>query len=157
MGDPLLDQHEFPFTEDELFRALCLLQDGDDACEEARLIAACVRGEYEEGGWSVSDEVFAALALLSPELQSRANEYMRARWDAWRAGLVSSALHRERLPPGADPPPSLLGSADEEIAGYVADWEQGCTALADWVRRRQAGEPVGSDPPPWPGQQEDAE
>jgi hypothetical protein len=120
-----LAESGFPFTEDELYRAFCLLQSEQDARYEAHLIAACVRGE-QEGGWSISDEVLGALALLSADLRERADAYMRARWEVWRlSGL--------------------------DMAAATADWQRGCAALAEWVRQRQAGETVSDEPPPWPG------
>jgi hypothetical protein len=95
--------------------------------------------------------VFAAFALLSDDLRERVETYMRDRWERMRPSLLFTALRREGLPGGSDPTPSALRAADEELAQYIADWEQGCTELAEWVRRRQAGEPVGKEPPPWPG------
>jgi hypothetical protein len=41
------------------------------------------------------------------------------------------------------PPPAPATAADHPLAQYVADWEQGCTAFAEWVRRRQAGRRAG--------------
>lgn len=150
VSDSPLDQPEFPFTEDELYRAFCLLESDQDAREEARIITECARGQ-REGGWSISDEAFAALALVSAELHARVDAFMRARWEAWRAGLIMTALRGEGLPPGSEPTPSALRAADEEIARYAAEWRAGCAALAEWVRRRQASEPVEDEPPSWPG------
>lgn len=152
-----LDPQSLPFTEDELFRAFALTGDEQEAREGARWLADLLAGGAYEGGWSISDAVFAALALLSDDLRERVDTYMRDRWERMRPSTVFNALRREGLPGGCDPTPSALRMADEEIAAYVADWERGCAALAEWVRRRQAGEPVGDEPPPWPGQVEGAE
>ncbi|HEX6371107.1 MAG TPA: hypothetical protein VF006_19470 [Longimicrobium sp.] len=67
---------------------------------------------------------------------------------------VRDALRREGLPPGSEPTASALRAADDEVARYLADWRRGCAALAEWVRRRQAGGPVGNVPPPWAGLEE---
>ncbi len=146
-----IDANDLPFTEDELFRALSLLNDRQEARQAAREFAETLAGGGYDGAWSVSDEVFAALALVPGELAERVDAYMRAQWRRMRPSLIHAALRREGLPPGSEPTPFALGAADEEIAAYVADWEQGCTALAEWVRRRQAGEPGEDEPPPWPG------
>jgi hypothetical protein len=152
-----LDPKWLPFTEDELFRAFALTGDEQEARDGARWFADLLAGGAYEGGWSISDAVFAALALLSDDLGKRVDAYMRDRWEGMRRSTVFSALRREGLPSGSDPTPSALRAADAELARYVADWEQGCAELAEWVRRRQAGEPVGDEPPPWPGQVEGAE
>jgi hypothetical protein len=80
-----------------------------------------------------------------------------AEWEAMRCMAVRTALRREGLPPDAEPTESARRAGEEEIAGCVADWGTGCAALAEWVRRRQVGEPVEDEPPPWPGQVEGAE
>jgi hypothetical protein len=150
-----IDENDLPFTEDELFRALALLGDEQESREAAHDLAETLAGGTYDGGWSVSDEVFAALALLSDDLRERVYTFMRSDWEGMRPSLVHGALEREGLPPGSVPTPSALHAADEELAGYVADWERGCAALAEWVRRRQAGELVGDEPPPWPGAAEE--
>ena len=149
-----IDANDLPFTEDELFRGLALIGDEQEARDGAHTMAEVLSGGTYEGGWSIADEVFAALALLSDDLRERVDAYMLPRWENMRPSLVRDALRREGLPPGSEPSASALWAADEEIAGYVADWRRGCAALADWVRRRQAGEPVGDEPPPWPGREE---
>lgn len=149
-----LDPQQLPFTEDELFRALALMGDEKEARDAAHAFAETLAGGAYDGAWSISDEVFAALALLSNDLRGRVDTYMRDRWESMRPSLLYAALRREGLPGGSDPTPSALRAADEEVARHVADWEQGCAALAEWVRRRHAGEPVGDEPPPWPGSDE---
>ena len=146
-----MDPNELPFTEAELFQALALIGNEQEAREAAHDFAQTLAGGSYDGGWSISDGAFAALALLSDDLRERVDAYMRAGWERMRPSLVFNALRREGLPGGSDPTPSALRAADAELGRYVADWEQGCTALAEWVRRRQAGEPVGDEPPPWPG------
>jgi hypothetical protein len=148
---PYIDQNDLPFTEDELFRALALTGDEQLARDAAHELAELLSSGTYEGAWSISDEGFAALSLLSDDLRERVDAYMRTRWEGMRPSCVYAALRREGLPPGSEPTPSALRAADEEIAACVADWERGCAALAEWVRRRQAGEPVGDEPPPWPG------
>lgn len=147
-----LDPKELPFTEEELFRALALTMDEQEARDAAHEFAETLAGGAYDGAWSISDGVFAALALLSDDLRERVDAYMRANREGMRRSLVGAALRREGLPPGSEPTPSAIRAADEEVAAYVANWEQGCAALSEWVRRRQAGEPVGPEPPPWPGQ-----
>ena len=149
-----IDENDLPFTEDEIFRALALLGDEQDARDAARALSDTLAGGTYDGGWSVGDEVFGALALLSDQLRERVDAYMRRRWDGMRPGLVHAALRREGLPPGSAPTPSALRAADEEIVLCVADWRRGCAALAEWVRRRQSGETVALEPPPWPGSSE---
>jgi hypothetical protein len=149
-----IDGTVLPFTEDELFRALALTEDEQVARNAAHTMAELLSGGTYDGGWSISDEVFGALALLSDDLRERVDAYMLPRWENMRPSLVRDAQRREGLPPGSEPSASALRAADDEIAGYVADWRRGCAALAEWVRRRQAGEPVGDEPPPWPGLEE---
>ena len=143
-----IDEHQLPFTQDELFRALALTGDEQEARDAAHTLA---RAAHSDMGWFIGDEVFAALALLSDDLRERVEAYMRARWEGMRPSLVHAALRREGLPPGSEPTPAALLAADEEMARYVTEWRRGCSALAEWVRRREAGEPVGEEPPPWPG------
>jgi hypothetical protein len=152
-----IDANDLPFTEDELFRALAMLGDEQEARYAAHDLAETLAGGAYDGGWSVSDEVFAAMALLSDDLRQRVEAYKRSDWEGIRRSEVYAALRREGLPPGSAPTPSALRAADEERARHVADWERGCAALAEWVRRRQAGEPVRDEPPPWPGTEHEAE
>jgi hypothetical protein len=146
-----IEEKLLPFTEDELFRGLALIGDEQEARDGAHTMAEVLSGGTYDGGWSIADEVFAALALLSDDLRERVDAYMLPRWENMRPLRVRDALRREGLPPGSEPTASALRAADDEIARYVADWRRGCAALAEWVRRRQAGEPVGDEPPPWPG------
>lgn len=146
-----IDENDLPFTEDELFRAFALTDDEQVARDAARTLAELLSSGTYEGGWSIADEGFAALALLSEELRERVNGYMAARWEGMRSLAVRAALRREGLPPSSEPTESALRAADAEIAADVANWRAGCAAVAEWVRRRQAGEPVGDEPPPWPG------
>jgi hypothetical protein len=146
-----IDETELPFTEEELYRALALIGDEQEARHGAHVMAEVLSSGTYEGGWSISDEVFAAMALLSDDLRERVGAYMHTGWEGRRWSSIRTALRHEGLPPGSAPTPSALRAADEEIAGYIAEWQQGCTALAEWVRRRQAGEPVADEPPRWPG------
>lgn len=146
-----VDEKDLPFTQDELFRAFALTDDEQVARDAARTLAELLSSGTYEGGWSIADEGFAALAVLSEELRERVNGYMAVRWEGMRSLAVRAALRREGLPPYSEPTGSAVRAADEEVAKYVATWEQGCAALAEWVRRRRAGEPVGDEPPPWPG------
>lgn len=146
-----IDQNDLPFTEDELFRAFALTEDEQVARDAARTLAELLSSGTYDGGWSIADEGFAALALLSEDLRQRVNAYMAARWEGMRSLAVRAALRREGLPPYSEPTASAVRAADEEVARYVADWRAGCVALTEWVRRRQAGDPVGDEPPPWPG------
>jgi cytosine/adenosine deaminase-related metal-dependent hydrolase len=146
-----IDENLLPFTEDELFRAFALTEDEQVARDAARTFAELLSSGTYEGGWSISYEGFASLALLSEDLRERVDAYILPRWENMRPRLISDALRREGLPPDSEPTASALRAADDEIAGYVGDWRRGCAALAEWVRRRQAGEPVGDEPPPWPG------
>ncbi len=149
-----IDENDLPFTEDELFRAFALTGDEQEARDAAHMLAELLSSGTYEGGWSIADEGFAALALLSDELRERVETYMAARWEGMRWSAARTATRREGLPPGSEPTASAFQAADEEIASYMADWRRGCAALAEWVRRRQAGEPVGNEPPPWPGLEE---
>jgi hypothetical protein len=154
-----LDPELLPFTAEELFRGLALASgDEREAREVSHWFAEMLAGGAGEGiGWSLPDVVFAAMALVSDDLRQRVEAYMRSGWELRRRSLVYAGLRREGLPGGSDPTPSALRAAAEEIADDVANWERGCAALAEWVRRRRAGEPVGDEPPPWPGQVEGAE
>ena len=147
-----LDPELLPFTADELFRGLALASDEQQAREVSDSFAELLGDSANEGvGWSLPDVVFAAMALVSDDLRQRVDAYKRADWEDMRRSLVYDALRRDGLPVGSDPTPSALRAADEELARYAAEWEQGCTELAEWVRRREAGEAVGDTPPPWPG------
>jgi hypothetical protein len=153
-----LDPELLPFTAEELFRGIALVGDEQEAREVSDWFAEMLADGAKEGvGWSIPDVVFAAMALVSDDLRQRVEAYMRSGWENRRRSLVYDALRGEGLPRGSEPTPSALRAADAELARYVVDWEQGCAALAEWVRRRQAGEPVGDEPPPWPGQVEGAE
>jgi hypothetical protein len=149
-----IDDKVLPFTEDELFRAFALTEDEQVARNAAHTLAELLSSGTYEGGWSIGYEGFAALALLSDDLRERVDACIVPGWENMRPSLVREALRREGLPPDAEPTTSAQHAADDEIAGYVADWRRGCAALAEWVRRRQAGEPVGDRPPPWPGLEE---
>ncbi|HEX6036743.1 hypothetical protein [Longimicrobium sp.] len=148
-----IDENALPFTEDELFRAFALAGDEQGARDAARMLAELLSGGTYEAGWSIGYEGFAALALLSDDLRERVDAFLLPGWENMRPQLVREALRREGLPPDAEPTASALQAADDEIAGYVAEWRRGCAAFAEWVQRRQAGEPVGDEPPPWPGQE----
>jgi cytosine/adenosine deaminase-related metal-dependent hydrolase len=147
-----IDENDLPFTEDELFRAFALTEDERVARDAARTLAELLSSGTYAGGWSIADEGFAALALLSEDLRERVNTYMSARWEGMRWLAVRASLRREGLPPTSEPTPSALRAADDEIAQHVENWRRGCAALAEWVERRHAGEGVGEEPPPWPGQ-----
>jgi hypothetical protein len=149
-----IDENALPFTEDELFSALALIGDEQEAREAAHGVAELLSGGTYDEGWSISDRVFAALALLSDDLRERVDAFLLPGWKNMRPTLIRKAMQREGLPPGSEPTESALRAADEEIARDVANWRLGCAALAEWVRRRQAGEPVGDEPPPWPGLEE---
>lgn len=146
-----IDDDELPFTEDELCRAFALLKDDHAARDAAHLLAELLSDGTYDGGWSISDEVFAALALLSDDLRERVDAYMRRGWEGRRQLMLHEAVRREGLPRGTAPPPSAIRAADEQLAEYVTQWLHGSAALAEWVRRRQAGEPVADEPPRWPG------
>lgn len=150
-----IDENDLPFTEDEIFRALALTGDEQGAREGTRFIAELLLGGTYDGGWSIGDQLFASLALLSDDLRERVESYKRPQWEAMRAALVHIALRQQGLPPGSAPTASALRSAEEAVAAHVADWRRGGATLADWVRRRQEGEAVGDEPPPWPGSDED--
>jgi hypothetical protein len=145
----LIDENDLPFTEDELYRGFALLHSEQDAREGARLIAEILGpGDYQ-GGWSIRDETFAALALVSDDLRDRVEAYMRAPWEASRQGLINAALRRDGLSTDVDPTPAALRAADEEIAGRALEWQRKCVLVTEWVRRRQAGEVPEDEPPPW--------
>lgn len=150
-----IDETVLPFTEDELFRAFALADDEQLARYAAHTLAELLSSGAYEGGWSIGYEGFAALALLSDDLRERVDAYILPRWENMRPRLVGDALRREGLPPDSEPTETALRAADDEISCYVADWRRGCAAFAEWVRRRQAGEPVGDEPPPWPGVQQE--
>lgn len=148
-----IHENALPFTEDELSRAFALTGDEQEARDAARMLAELLSSGTYEGGWSIGYEGFAALALLSDDLRERVDAVLLPGWENMRPQLVREALRREGHSPDSEPTASALRAADDEIAGYVAGWRRGCAAFADWVRRRQAGEPVGDEPPPWPGEE----
>ncbi|HLM66319.1 MAG TPA: hypothetical protein VK358_02275 [Longimicrobium sp.] len=152
-----IDENNLPFTEDEVFRALALIEDEQVARDVAHTFAELLSSGTYDGGWSFGYEGYAALALLSEDLRERVDACILPHWENRRPGLISDALRREGLPPDSEPTASALRAADDEIARYVGDWRRGCAALGEWVRRRQAGEAVGDEPPPWPGVHLDAE
>ena len=155
-----LDPELLPFTADELFRGLALATgDEQKAREVSHWFAEMLTGGADEGiGWSLPDVVFAAMALVSDDLRQRVDAYMRSGWEA-HASVDWSSTHYAakgfRVAPILRRPP--FGRQTRRLRTYVADWERGFAALAEWVRRRQACEPVGDEPPPWPGQEGERE
>jgi hypothetical protein len=168
---------ELPFSEEEFYRAFRLVELEGKAREEAAFIGLVVREANEQGErarlalaagsqdrsetavptWIIPDAIFALLALVSDDLRVRVDAYMRAQREGEREHLLRNRLYR----PGGvilrAPTPEVYAEVEAHLTETEAEWNALLEKTAEWVRRQQAGEAAGDEPPPWPGQVEGAE
>jgi hypothetical protein len=158
---------QLPFSEDEFYRAFRLVESDREAREGAAFVVQVVRqateqneaarlavaaGSQNSGGvsWVIGDGAFALLALVSEDLRVRVDAYMRTRWEEWREQWLRGGLYR----PGGlvlrDPTPEVYAEVEARIAATAAEWSELLERTRADVQSR-AGEPVGDEPPPWPG------
>jgi len=146
MEDLLIDPEDFPFTESEVYRAWRLLGSEADARTVAETVAlggrecrvsglaakaALARGSRELAEVNypilmVPDELFALLATLSPELETRVERYRVRTREESRMSRVRSHTFRLRLPLGEDPPAAAVRAA---MAAENAAADEAWTAM----------------------------
>jgi hypothetical protein len=115
----LIDPEDFPFTEDEVYRAERLLSPEADArqmaadiaragreAQAARIAAAAARARGSRNPTEINPPVmllsgmyFAQLAAVSPELEERVERYRMAGRAQARASRLRNAMVRAGLPP----------------------------------------------------------
>jgi hypothetical protein len=153
----LIDPEDFPFTEDEVYRAERLLSSEADArrmaadiaiagrdARIARAAAAEARAQGSRDPAEINPPVmllsgmyFAQLAALSPELEQRVERYrMELRAQA-RPSRLRNALFRAGLPPNQpEPPPEVLAAIAAEDAAEDQAWATLRADLAAELHRR---------------------
>ena len=138
-----IDPEDFPFTEDEVYRAWRLLGSEADAREIAAIIAlggrenrvsrlaalaARARGSRDPAEvnypvLAVPAELFALLAALSPELETRVERYRAATREESRLSRVRNHAFRLRVPLDQDPPaPEVLAAIAAEDRAVDEAW-----------------------------------
>ena len=155
--DDLIDPEDFPFTEDEVYRAERLLSSEADArrmaadiasggrdARAARVAAAEARARGSREPAEINPPVmllsgmyFAQLAALSPELEQRVERYrMELRAQA-RPSRLRNALFRAGLHPSLkEPPPEVLAAIDAQDAAEDQTWAVLRADLASELDRR---------------------
>jgi hypothetical protein len=138
----LIDPEDFPFTEDEVYRAERLLSPEADArrmaadiassgreAQAARIAAAAARArgsriptEINPPVMILSGMYFAQLAAVSPELEERVERYRLAGRAQARPSRLRNAMFRAGLPLGHDPTPEVLSKLAAEDAAEDAAW-----------------------------------
>lgn len=165
---------QLPFSEEEFYRAFRLLESDTEAREGAAFVVQVVREANEQAerarlaiaagsqdgsstrvaSWVIGDGAFALLALVSNELRVRVDAHMRAQWEGQREQLLRNGLYR----PGGvilrAPTPEVHAEVEARITEAAAEWGALVERTAEWLRRQQAGQAVGDEPPPWPGSDE---
>lgn len=144
MGADWIHPRELPFSEEEFFRAFCLIQPEEEARKNARFVGEMVRDVIEKReqafqaqergstdpdetripAWVIGDGAFALLAMLSDDLCARVDAFMRNRWQAERLALTRNALYR---PDGSilrEPTPEVIADVDAVLASYAAGWKR---------------------------------
>jgi hypothetical protein len=162
---------QLPFSEEEFYRAFRLLEPDREAREGAAFVVEVVREAREQAenarlafasasqhgrsmgvpSWFIGEGAFALLALVSDDLRVRVDAYKRAQWEGQREQLLRNGLYR----PGGvilrAPTPEVHAEVEARITEEAAEWSALVERTAEWLRRRQAGEAVGDEPPPWRG------
>ena len=128
---------DLPFSEQEFFEAYLRLYPEPQAREYARRLTGVpgqirrgLREQAKEGPvyeWPrlfIDDEVFASLALISPELEHRVTEYKEREWVENTSNYRLGLIRRHGFADDADPP--------EWIVDIINDYSQN---LRDtWLR-----------------------
>jgi hypothetical protein len=165
---------QLPFSEEEFYRAFRLVESDSEARAGAAFVVQVVReaneqaerarlafasGRHDGSGmgvptWFVGDGAFALLALVSGDLRVRVDAYMRAQREGQREQLLRNGL----VQPGGvilrTPTPEMHAEVEARITEEASEWSALVEKTAEWLRRRQAGEAMGDEPPPWPGSDE---
>ena len=162
---------QLPFSEEEFYRAFRLaepegearegaafvvqvVREANDQAERARLGFAAGsqdRGETAVPTWIIGEGAFALLALVSDDLRVRVDAYMRAQREGEREQLLRNGLYRSGGVILRSPSPEVHAEVEAQIAEAAAEWSALVDRTAEWVRRQQAGEAAGDEPPTWPG------
>jgi hypothetical protein len=150
----LIDPEDFPFTEDEVYRAERLLSPEADArqmaadiaragreAQAARIAAAAARARGSRNPTEINPPVmllsgmyFAQLAAVSPELEQRVERYRMAGRAQARTSRLRNAMFRAGLPLGHDATPEVLSKL---AAGDAAEDEAWFSLRADLAAELQ--------------------
>lgn len=164
MSHAHIHERDLPFSEDEFFRAFCLVQSEQEARESARYVSEIVRStpegaeraraareqgsddpvEIAEPAWHIGDGAFALLAMVSGELRTRVEDYMRGRWEAERPSLLRATLHRAGRSIHAEPGAEDLEAVERVIGSYEAEWRQVCDRMQAEAEHHAGGGSSGS-------------
>ena len=145
----LLNEDDFPFTEDELKRALALVYPSDIArrlsADVARMAAtahtraaaeaARARGSREptEINWetlSLPAEWYALLAELDAAMAQRVETWRRSQREPFWASRVAQAMWRRGLSPAAPATAEVLAELSAEDAAWEAAWGEARARVA---------------------------
>ena len=152
----LIDPEDFPFTEDEVYRAERLLSPEADArqmaadiasagreAQAARIAAAAARARGSRNPTEINPPVmvlsgmyFAQLAAVSPELEERVERYRMAGRAQAGPSRLRNAMFRAGLPLGHDPTPDVLSKLAAEDAAEDEAWFSFRADLAAELQRR---------------------
>jgi len=153
----LIDPDDFPFTEDEVYRAERLLSSDADArrmaadiatagreARAARVAAAEARARRSRDPVEINAPVmvlsamyFAQLAALSPELEQRVEQYrMKLRAQARPSRLRHALFRAGLLATRHEPPPEVLAEIAAQDAADDRAWARLRADLATELERR---------------------
>ena len=152
----IIDPEDFPFTEEEVYRAERLLSSEADAREmaakiaqagrdarTARLAAAAAQARGSRDPTEINAPVmvlstmyFAQLAAISPELEERVERYLRALRATALPSRLRSALYRAGLTVTSEPPPEVVAVLAAEYAAEDQAWAALRADLATELRAR---------------------
>jgi hypothetical protein len=140
MVQDIIDPEDFPFTEEEVYRAERLLSSEADGREmaakiaqagrdarTARLAAAAAQARGSRDPTEINAPVmvlstmyFAQLAAISPELEERVEQYLLALRATARPSRLRSALYRAGLAVTSEPPPEVVAVLAAENQAWAA-------------------------------------
>ena len=129
-----------PFTEDEFYRAIRLVESDAEAREAAAFVVQMVRQAKEQGeaarlavaagsqssggaSWVIEDGVFALLALVTDDLWMRVDAYMRAQWEELREQWLRNGLYRPGGVVLREPTPEVHAEVEARLTATAAEWE----------------------------------
>jgi hypothetical protein len=148
---------DLPFSEEEFYRAFRLVQSEKKARSSAAFVVQMVnevneraerarlareRGsqnpqELQVPVWIVGDGAFALLALVSDDLRTRVDAYMRGQLESQREPALRDRLYRPGGTILREPTPEVHAEVDALLAGYAAEWTRLCERTRADVERRQ--------------------
>jgi hypothetical protein len=131
-----------PFSEEEFYRAIRLVESEAEAREVAAFIVQIVRETNEQAkrvraawasgihegspvgmpGWVIEDGIFALLALVSDDLRVRVEAYMRVQWEGERKELLRNGLYRGGGVFLREPTPEVYAEVDAQITQAAEAW-----------------------------------